>query len=240
MAPTPLATTVVGRLTDTYGAARDPERAAPMVAYMRHQFAYLGIGAPEQRVLSRTVVAGLPSPTAADLRDIALACWALDEREYQYFAARLLRRHVRACSAGFLDTVRVLITTKPWWDTVDELAVHVVGPLVARFGDLATTMDAWSADADMWLVRTAILHQLRYRDKTDSERLFRYSASQAGHRDFFVRKAIGWALREYAKTDAEAVRAFVDAHRESLSGLSIREALRNVAPAPERAPRHIG
>ena len=135
------------------------------------------------------------------------------------------------CEAGFLDVVRPLITAKPWWDTVDELAAHVIGPLVATYHGLIATMDDWSGDENMWLVRTAILHQVRYRETTDSERLFRYCAAQAGHRDFFVRKAIGWALREYAKVAPETVRAFVAEHSTELSGLSRREALKNVVCA---------
>jgi len=224
----PYATSVLDRLTRTYDGARDPARAEPMVAYMRHQFAYLGITAPEQRALNRAVLDGVGRPTQADLRDVAQACWLRDEREYQYFAVRLLRRYVGVCEAGFLDIVRPLITTKPWWDTVDELAVHVVGPLVATYPGLVTTMDDWSGDENMWLVRTAILHQVRYRETTDSERLFRYCAAQAGHRDFFVRKAIGWALREYAKVAPGAVRTFVSEHSTELSGLSRREALKNI------------
>jgi 3-methyladenine DNA glycosylase AlkD len=227
MAPTPYATSVLDRLTRTYEAAQDPVRAEPMVAYMRHQFAYLGITAPDQRALNRSVLDRAGRPTEVDLRDVARACWLRDEREYQYFAVRLLRRYVGVCEAGFLDVVRPLITTKPWWDTVDELAAHVVGPLVATYPGLVATMDDWSGEENMWLVRTAILHQVRYRETTDSERLFRYCAAQAGHRDFFVRKAIGWTLREYAKVAPGAVRAFVDAHSE-LSGLSRREALKNV------------
>jgi 3-methyladenine DNA glycosylase AlkD len=228
MACTPLAATIMVQLTETYAAARDPDRAEPMVAYMRGQFPFLGITAPQQRTLAGEVMAGLSGPAEADLRDVALACWDMPEREYQHFATRLLRRHVSACGADLLGTVRVLITAKPWWDTVDELAVHIVGPLVARFPHLVATMDAWSIDRDLWLVRTAILHQVRYRDTTDKERLFRYCAAQAAHRDFFVRKAIGWALREYAKSDPDAVRTFVADHRQSLSGLSAREALRHL------------
>jgi 3-methyladenine DNA glycosylase AlkD len=224
----PYAISVLDRLTRTYEAGRDPARAEPMAAYMRHQFAFLGITAPEQRALNRAVLDGLGRPAESDLPDIAQACWVRDEREYQYFAVRLLRRYVGDCGAGFLDTVRALITTKPWWDTIDELAAYVVGPLVASHPDLAAAMDAWSADPDKWLVRASILHQLRYRDTTDSERLFRYCAAQAGHRDFFVRKAIGWALREYAKVAPDAVRAFVVEHAAELSGLSRREALKNV------------
>jgi len=231
MAPTPYATAVLDRLTRTYEAARDPAKAESMVAYMRHQFAFLGITAVEQRALTRVVLDGFGRPAEADLRDVTRACWLRDEREYQYFAVRLLRRYIGVCDAGFLDVVRRLITTKPWWDTIDDIAAHVVGPLVAAYPHLVATMDAWSADPDKWLVRTAILHQVRYRGATDSERLFRYCAAQAGHRDFFVRKAIGWALREYAKVAPDAVRAFVAEHAADLSGLSRREALKNVCAA---------
>jgi 3-methyladenine DNA glycosylase AlkD len=228
MAPTALAATVLSRLTDVYPRGAEPAKVPAMVAYMRGQFAYLGITAPRQQALAREVMAGLPKPAEADLRDIATECWALPEREYQYFACYLLRRHAAVASADFLPTVRGLIVEKSWWDTIDALAARVVGPLVARHPELVATMDAWSTDSDMWLARTAIIHQLTYRDRTDSERLFRYCAAQAGHPDFFIRKAIGWALREYAKTDPEAVKAFVAEHTSELSGLSQREALRRL------------
>ncbi|GAA4683885.1 DNA alkylation repair protein [Phytohabitans rumicis] len=224
---TPLAAEVTARLTRVYGAARDPDRAAAMAAYMRGQFAFLGIPSPAQRALAREVLAGLPRPAEDDLRDVARGCWALPEREYQYFACGWLRRHARVCSAGFVPVARDLVTTKPWWDTVDALAAHLVGPLVAAHPALVSTMDEWVEDDDMWLVRTAILHQLRYREATDAARLFRYCTRQAGHPDFFIRKAIGWALREYAKTDPAAVRSYVEAHR--LAPLSVREALKNLA-----------
>jgi 3-methyladenine DNA glycosylase AlkD len=223
-----LASEILDRLTRTYDAARDPVKALPMAAYMRNQFAYLGITAPERVVLNRTVVDALPAPTQSDLRYVARACWDRTEREYQYFAVWFIRRYVGVCDASFVDDVRPLITTKPWWDTVDELATHVVGPLVERFPSLVATMDEWVRDTHLWLVRVAILYQARYRERTDRERLFRYCAAQAGHDDFFIRKAIGWALREYAKVDPAAVIAFVATHESDLSGLSRREALKNV------------
>jgi 3-methyladenine DNA glycosylase AlkD len=225
---TPLAAEVLSRLQRVYGEARDPQRAASMTAYMRGQFPFLGIVAPAQRTLARTVLAGLGRPTEADLKAVALGCWALPEREYQYFACSWLRRHARGCSAHFLDVARHLIVTKPWWDTVDALAAHVVGPLVARHPELVSTMDAWSVEKDMWLIRTALLHQLAYKESTDAGRLFRYCTVQAGHPDFFVRKAIGWALREHAKADPAAVRSYVIAHQSRLSALSVREALKNL------------
>ncbi len=219
---------LLDRLVRVYGAARDPARAQGQAAYMREQFPFLGLTAPTLRALSRTVVAGLPEPTEADLRAVVLRCWQLDEREYQYFACDWLRTHVKVPGPAFLTTVRTLITTKPWWDTVDPLATRVVGGLVQRHPALVAEMDAWSADDDMWLVRTAILHQLHYGPRTDTARLFGYCGRQAGHRDFFVRKAIGWALRQYARTDPDAVRGFVARERDRLSPLSVREATKHL------------
>jgi 3-methyladenine DNA glycosylase AlkD len=128
----------------------------------------------------------------------------------------------------FLPTAGQLITTKPWWDTVDTLADHVVGMIVARHPEAVSTMDSWLLDDNLWLARTALLHQLTYRDRTDVDRLFRYCLARADHKDFFIRKAIGWALRQYAWTDPEPVRAFVEEHRAVLSPLSVREALKNI------------
>lgn len=219
---------VLDRLAGAYEPARNAARARAMSSYMRDAFPFLGIPAPRQRLLARQAVATLPRPTEADLRAVALACWALPEREYQYFACGYLRRYVRLCSPAFLGTAAELITAKSWWDTVDPLAAHVVGGLVARHPKLAADMDDWALDGNAWLVRSAVLHQLHFRENTDAERLFRYCTEQSNHPDFFVRKAIGWALREYAKTDPGAVRRYVAAHRGRMSTLSVREALKNL------------
>ncbi|AQS72333.1 DNA alkylation repair protein [Streptomyces pactum] len=225
-----LADTVLERLTDVYAAAADPERAVAMRAYMKDVAPFLGLTSPVRRSLSRTVLEGLPRPGESDCTALALRCWRLPEREYHYFAVDFLRRYVTHCSSGFLPVVRHLLTTVPWWDTVDLLAAHVVGGLVAADRGLTADMDAWIADEDRWLVRTALLHQLRHRERTDTDRLFGYCLRQSGHTDFFVRKAIGWCLREYAKTDPDAVRAFVAEHGQRLAPLSVREALRNTGP----------
>jgi 3-methyladenine DNA glycosylase AlkD len=225
---TSLAGSLLDRLGTRFEEARDPERAAAMTAYMRGQFPFLGLPAPRLRALSRTVLSGLPAPTPADLRVIAPACWERPEREFQYFACDYLRAHVAVADAEFLTVARCLITTKPWWDTVDALATRFVGDLVRRHPALVTEMDAWSAADDMWLVRTAILHQLHYGTATDTARLFGYCTAQAGHRDFFVRKAIGWALRHYARTDPDAVRHYLADHGDRLSPLSVREASKHL------------
>ena len=225
---------VLDRLVRTFGAARDPQRAAPMTAYMRGQFPYLGLPSPTWRRLARTVVAGLPDPTADELRTVALACWDLPEREYQYFACDHLRRHVAVCGPDLLATARTLVTTRSWWDTVDPLATGFVGALVAAHPRLRADMDAWSVDDNLWLVRSAILHQLHHGTRTDADRLLGYCSRQAGHPDFFVRKGIGWALRQYARTDPGAVRQFIARHRDRLSPLSVREATKHLADHPHR------
>lgn len=223
-----LADTVLERLTATYGAAADPERAAAAQAYMKDIAPFLGVPTPERRALSRTVLQGTPRPDEADCTAIALRCWQLPEREYHYFAVDYLRRHVGRCSSGFLPVTRQLITTVSWWDTVDLLAAHVVGVLVAADPKLTADMDAWIVDDDLWVARTALLHQLRYKEHTDTERLFAYCLRQSGHPHFFIRKAIGWCLREYAKTDPDAVRDFLARERGRFAPLSVREALKNV------------
>lgn len=221
-----LAATVLGRLRSTLPEHADPVRATAMSAYMRDKFAFLGIPSTPLTGLTRQALAGLPRPTSDEAAEIALGCWAAEEREYQYVACAYLRRHVRVLDAGFMGTLRELVVTKSWWDTVDALAAHVAGPLREAYPELVVILDDWAASDELWLARTAILHQLRYGTRTDADRLFRYCAMRAGDTDFFLRKAIGWALREYAKTDPAAVVRFVESHE--LSGLSRREAVKNL------------
>jgi 3-methyladenine DNA glycosylase AlkD len=215
----------VARLGDAFNGAADPGRASAMAAYMRDQFAFFGIPTPLQRRLAATALRDLPAPEEADVVALTAACWAAPQREYQYAGCDYAIRHVRRCTDRFLGHTRTLLTTKSWWDTVDALAANVVGPLVRANPPLVAVMDEWIDDGDHWLVRTAILHQLHARERTDADRLFGYCMRRAGDREFFVRKAIGWALREYSKTDAAAVRQFVATHPE-LSPLSAREALK--------------
>lgn len=225
----PLAQTLIERLTTIYAANADAANAAPMRAYMREQFPFLGLKRAERDALDREVLAGLPKPTERDLVAVARACWKLPQREYQYFAQKYLRKHAKLLSG--LELVEELVTHKSWWDTVDDLAANVVGPIVANNPELKKTMDAWAKSENLWLARTAILHQLKYKQRTDAARLFKYCRARATEKDFFMRKAIGWALRVYAATDPDAVAQFVAENEARLSGLSKREAVRGVERA---------
>jgi 3-methyladenine DNA glycosylase AlkD len=191
---------------------------------MRHQFPFLGIAAPRLDSLLR----GLPWPGPEEVLEVAAACWKLPEREYQYGGVRYLVRAARGLPADCLPQIERLITTRSWWDTVDELATHVVGSLVLSHPDLVADMDRWLESENLWLARSAILHQERWKERTDADRLFRYCLRRSGDRDFFIRKAIGWALRSYAATDPLAVAGFLEEQGSTLSGLSQREARRGV------------
>ena len=219
-------------VASAFSAAADAERAHGMGAYMRNQFAFYGLPAPVFRALARDVLAQHPAPDEAELRRIVRDCWSRPEREWQYFACDLLAKNARRLSAGFLPAVKHAIVNKSWWDTVDSLATKTVGGLVRSHPELAAAMDRLIHDRNFWLARTAILHQLSYKKDTDADRLFAYCTARAGDSEFFIRKSIGWALREYSKTDATAVRRYVRDHRTELSPLSQREALKWLSSRP--------
>ena len=223
---TALADEVVGRLTAAFAPAADPDRAPAMVAYMKGHFPFLGITTPDRRALAGAALGGLPVPTEEDVAAVAEGCWALPEREYQYAGADYCVRWVRVCSFGSLRVAERLITTKSWWDTVDVLSARVVGPLVTATPALRSDMDRWLISEDRWLARSALLHQLGYKTATEADWLFAACLRRSADTDFFLRKAIGWGLREYSKTDEAAVRRFVADHDAVLSGLSKREALK--------------
>lgn len=216
---------VIEKLKAAFEPHRESERAAGMAAYMRNLFPFIGIPTTERRRLAKDSLLGLPRPAEADLVEATRALYGLAEREYHYVAVELAASNVRACDVRFLEHARWMVTTHSWWDTVDGIAASVVGALVRQHPELTAAMDTWIEDENIWVARTAILHQLRYKEHTEATRLFRYCDRRAAHPDFFIRKAIGWALREYSKTDPEAVRGYIESRAESLSGLSKREGM---------------
>lgn len=207
----------------------NPERAAPMRAYLLGQFAFLGLPAPIRRAAVQDLVAHPPSDAEAVLATAA-QLWRLPEREFRYVAIDALRRHRRLLGPEHLPAIKRLLLADPWWETVDGLAA-VVGAIVrdqSRIAGARSTMDDWVADASMWVRRVAMLHQLGWRFDTDQPRLATYALSLANEEDFFIRKAIGWALRDYARWNPGFVQDFVACHRDRLSSLTVREACRKL------------
>lgn len=204
-------------------------QAVPMAAYMKHHFAFYGVKKPQREALLRSLVKETPLRSADELFTVVDELWRGVYREEQYSALWLLHRYKKFLSFGDLDKIRRLIVEKSWWDSVDDLAAHSVGTIVLlnRSEGTAAMVD-WSKSQNLWLRRSALIHQLKYKDLTDAEFLFACCERLCGEKDFFIRKAIGWALREYAKTNPQGVRSFVQDTGDRLSGLSKREALRRL------------
>lgn len=195
----------------------NPGRAPAMRAYMRDQFEFLGIPTPARRAAIRPLA---KQARGSDLIVLARACWLLPEREYQYAALDILAANWRELQPSQLPELIGLAREKSWWDSVDALA-GIIGDVLRGGHD---GMDAALADKDFWVRRIALLHQLGWRERVDDERLFRYALACAHEREFFIQKAIGWALRDYAWHAPDAVRAFLAGPGAGLAPLSRREA----------------
>jgi len=225
-----VATTTAGRqfVADVRAAltrVADAQRAHAMRAYMRDQFDFIGVMATPRREALRPLFRVKRS--SADLLVCANALWSLPEREYHYAAVDLLRRQWKAFTLADIDAMLDLAQLNSWWDTVDALA-DVIGDVVraARVDDpkAQRCMDAALTHQSMWVRRIAMLHQLGWRNDTDEKRLFDYALKLSHEEDFFIRKAIGWALRDYAHHYPQAVRDFLATAGDRLSPLTRREA----------------
>lgn len=207
----------------------DARRASEMSAYMRGQFEYLGVQTPVRRRAVRPLVRAYCPAGAEELRQAAELLWKKREREFQYAGVDLLVRRRALLELPDLEWLFELARKKSWWDTVDALA-KVCGDVAGRAGRQGARRMDWAIeDESLWVRRIALLHQLGRGEATDTGRLFGYAQRLAGEKEFFIRKAIGWALRDYAWYDWRAVEAFLGKNGGELSGLSVREARKNLA-----------
>jgi 3-methyladenine DNA glycosylase AlkD len=212
--------------------AGDAERAAAQQRYMKSEMPYRGLTSPELKALLKPLWAAHPPTSRAAWEATVRGLWDGASHREERYAAISYARHRAAkgwLDAGSLPLFRHLVVTGAWWDLVDEIAVHLVGrALAAHRAELTPVMRAWAADDDLWVRRTSVLCQLGHKADTDAD-LLRY-AVEANVEDtsFWLRKAIGWALREYARTDSDWVRAEVARLDGRLSGLSRREALKHL------------
>lgn len=218
----------IAELRDALVAVAQPEKVPEMVAYMKGHFDYLGVQSPDRRLVSKPLLLAAKKADPDDLIETAEALWSEPEREFHYVASEALRAGAKNLRVEDLPRIETLIVKTPWWDTVDGLAINTVGQMVTSHPELVHDMDEWIESDDIWIARTALLHQLMYKERTDANRLFTYCEMRMDHTDFFIRKAIGWVLRQYGRTDPDAVKSFVARNNEALSGLSKREALKHL------------
>ena len=219
----------VRSLKELFEKNANPANAAPMKKYMRDQFEYLGIKSPQFKVLQSEFIKQHGLPPMEDLDVIVRELWSLPQREFQYLAVSLIGKMEKQLGEEFIVTLEHLITHKSWWDTVDTLAGHPVGVMFKRYPKVkAKYLKKWRKSENFWLRRTTLLFQLGYKTDTDFNLLCDLVRENLGSDEFFINKAIGWALRQYAWTNPTAVKKFVKATKE-LHPLSRREALKNVS-----------
>lgn len=222
------------QLRRKFEANANNANATQMKAYMRNQYDFFGIKAPDQRRIRKEFISEHGLPDVSELPVLIREVWEQPEREFQHFGMVLAEHYIRKVNRDFIRVLEFMIINKSWWDTVDFIASHLAGKFFERFpGMIPEYTEKWLKSGNMWLQRTALLFQLRYRKNTDTGLLFSLILQLREHPDFFIRKAIGWALREYSKTDREIVKDFVNTHE--LSPLSRKEALKVIERSKKKS-----
>lgn len=215
-------------LKKIYEQNANPAQAIPMKKYMRDQFEYLGIKSPQFSALLKDFIKQNGLPPLDKLDVISRDLWSLPQREFQYAATSLIGRLENKLEPEFITTLEYLLVTKSWWDTVDTLAGSAVGTHFKRFPKVREKyLEKWRKSDNFWLRRTTLLFQLGYKKETDFDLLCEIIHENLGSDEFFINKAIGWALRQYAWTNPAPVKKFVKTTKE-LRPLSQREALKNI------------
>ena len=203
------------------------KRAVGAQAYMKDIAPFIGVATPERRALVKKIAKTMKVPTSKELGLAARALWREDEREFQYCANDLIDIYWKVCDKDFLgEYVEKLIVTKSWWDTVDGLGSVAISPLTDKYG-CEDLIEAWNRSPNMWLNRAAIQHQRGRRFETDVKLVLQYCDDHSDSKEFFIVKAIGWALRDISAINPRAVRDFLKAHPD-LGRVAVREAERGL------------
>lgn len=203
--------------------------AVPMKKYMKNHFEFLGVKTPARNAVLKDFLKQYGLPPAKDLHTLIQYLWQQPYREYQYVGMEIYAKFALKNVPNYLDTAEMMITHRSWWDTVDLIATKIVGANLQKYytdTQIGEVTLRWIQHDNLWLRRTALLHQLKWKKATNEERLFKYITICKDEKDFFIRKAIGWALREYSKTNPTAVWNFIQ--NTPLSPLSKKEGLKRI------------
>ncbi len=213
-------------LIESFKAAADPAKAMAMEQYMRNQFAFYGLSSPLRQQLQTTFIKQFGFPKIDTLSEIIHNAWQLPQREMQYAAMFVLKKQIKELPETAIELFQQLIVEKSWWDSIDFIAPNLVGEHFLRFPEIRDeVLASWMHSGNFWLQRSCLIFQLKYKEQTDQELLFEFCRQLGGEKEFFIRKAIGWSLRQYARTAPQAVKHFVDS--TDLQPLSKREALKH-------------
>ncbi len=203
----------------------NPAEALAMKKYMRNKFDFFGLKQKPRREVCRQFISTHGLPPFDQLDECIRFLWTQEERELQHFAMELLTRFLKQIDRDFLPLLEFIITHKSWWDTVDYVAAWHAGKYFQKFPDAINPVTRkWMDTENIWLQRSALLFQLKYKSETDFDLMKSYIGELKDSKEFFIRKAIGWVLREYSKTDPNAVIAY--AKDAEISNFSKAEALK--------------
>jgi 3-methyladenine DNA glycosylase AlkD len=207
----------------------DADKAAGMAAYMKTDMPFYGVQKKGRTEVFRIIKREIPIGDNATYRAAIEALWEQPHREEKYLAIGLAKTHTDFLTFANIDLYRRLIVEGAWWDFVDEVAINCVGMVYLNERQRTeATIESWIDDDVMWLRRTSLIAPIKHKAATDYRMLFDHCLRRAHEKEFFIRKAIGWTLREYAKTEPERVRSFLLKHRGEWSGLSFREASKHL------------
>ena len=205
-----------------FESKEDKENAIAMSKYMRNMFEFYGLPTPKRKEVYNDFIKKEKKSKIIDW-DFLDKCYEDDHREFQYLVYDYLLAMKQYVSYDDIFKIREYIVNKSWWDTIDFLC-KVIGDVELRDYKVKDLMLEWSKDDNIWIKRTAIEHQLNLKDKTDCELLEKIIVNCFGTDEFFINKAIGWALREYSKTDPKWVKNFINKYKNKMESLSIKEA----------------
>ena len=215
----------INNLTAAFKAKADPVNAAGQEAYMRNKFSFIGLKAPIRKEIQRPFLTKANLPPKDQLPDLIKALWEKEEREFQMFGQELYFKYARSYEEDDINLMEFMVAYRSWWDSVDFIAAKCMGAYFQKFpGHRNAITDRWLESGNMWLQRSAVLFQLKYKDKTDTDLLSSIIHRLLGSKEFFINKAIGWILREYSKTNPQWVKEFVNT--TELEPLSRKEAIR--------------
>lgn len=227
---------LLSRLRAEMASEGDPKRAPQMQAYMKSTMPFHGVAMPRVRAISRRLFDAETLRTCEEWRTAVLGLWRGAKYREERYAALVLasdRRHAACLTPDALPMIEEMVLTGAWWDLVDDVA-RLAGEMLLRHPrQMRPVLRRWSTDENLWKRRVSIICQVWIKKDTDLRLLYANIEPNLDHRDFFIRKAIGWALRAYAWTDPAEVARYVRENEHRLSGLSRREALKNV-PADMR------
>jgi 3-methyladenine DNA glycosylase AlkD len=208
-------------------ALADTERAAGAKAYMRNQFEFFGMPMAVRRTACKQYLKQHPLKTIGDVEEIVKELWTLKQREFQYFGIELMAYHKKLWEEKTIELFEHCIVTKSWWDTVDYISSEWNAKYFLLFPkQIKPITGKWNQSENIWLQRSSLLFQKSYKENIDTGLLTRYITNLSSSKEFFVQKAIGWVLRDYAKINPEWVREFVSTH--ALANLSKREAMKHL------------